>query len=204
MDKRIKDLTGQKFNRLTVIEFSHTKNRKSFWMCECICGNKKVIRSDSLKDGNVKSCGCLNFENGTVTHNMSKTKIYHVWATMKNRCKNSNDKNFHHYGGRGITYCDEWEKFELFYEWAVDNGYKEGLTLERVDVNGDYEPINCIWITHAEQQNNKRDNVLITYRNKTQNIAQWARELGITFNLLYGRLQKYNMDLNKVIKSLKN
>jgi hypothetical protein len=202
MDKRIKDLTGQKFNRLTVVKFSHSKNRKTFWLCKCDCGNEKIVRSDSLKDESVKSCGCLNHENGIITHNMSGTKIYHVWASMKNRCNNPNANHYSDYGGRGINYNEVWETFELFYEWAIKNGYKEGLTLERIDVNGNYEPSNCKWITIQEQQNNKRDNVLITYKNKTQNIAQWARELEVSFNLLYGRLHKYNMDLSKVIKTL--
>lgn len=198
------DLTGKKFGRLTVIKFAHSKNRKSYWVCKCDCGNETITRSDSLKEGKVKSCSCLNHEHGRPTHGMSSTKIYHVWASMKNRCKNPNDRNYHHYGGRGIMYCDEWEKFEPFYKWAYENGYKEGLSIDRVDVNGNYEPDNCIWITMEEQQNNKRDNVLITYRNKTQNIMQWSKELNVTFNLLYGRLHKYDMDLNKVIKSLNN
>lgn len=169
----------------------------------CDCGKEKTVRSDCLKNGTTKSCGCLNYENRPSKHGKSSTKLYHVWASMKNRCNNMNDTNYHHYGGRGITYSPEWEKFEPYYEWSINNGYREGLSIDRIDVNGNYEPSNCRWVTMSFQQNNKRDNVLITYEGETNNIKQWSDILGVSYNLLHGRLYKYGMDLVKVINSLK-
>ena len=155
MSGKLKDLTGQVFGRLTVESFSHMNGKHSYWNCRCECGNIHIVRSDCLKGGLVKSCGCLNREPRGITHGQSKTKLYHVWAGIKQRCNNPNANHYDRYGGRGITYCKEWEKYEPFYTWAMNNGYQEGLTIDRIDNDGNYEPTNCRWITIAEQQRNK-------------------------------------------------
>lgn len=129
--------------------------KHSYWNCVCECGNKCKVRSDCLKNGTVKSCGCLQFDHAIITHNQSKTKLYHVWASMKNRVNNPNDKHYQRYGGRGISICKEWYKFENFYEWSRISGYREGLTIDRINNDGNYEPDNCRWITIQEQQKNK-------------------------------------------------
>ena len=202
---RREDLTGKKFNRLTALQFAFIEKGKTYWNCICDCGKEKIVRADFLKYGRTKSCSCLNHEpkNIKIVHGMSNTKLYGIWSGMKSRCKNPNDNKYRYYGSRGISVCDEWENFEPFLEWSIDNGYTKGLSIDRIDVNGNYEPSNCRWTTMKEQQNNKRNNVLLTYEGETRSIAQWANELGVRFGLLYGRLKKYDWNLELVISSLK-
>ena len=120
--------------------------------------------------------------NGNYRHGMWGTSIYARWKHIKARCYNSNGKQYKDYGGRGIRVCDEWlENFEPFYEWAINNGYREDLTIDRIDVNGDYEPSNCRWVTAKAQQNNKRSNHFITYNNETHTLTEWAEKYNINF-----------------------
>lgn len=124
-------------------------------------------------------------------HGLANTKLYKSWQRMKVRCYNKNYSHYKDYGGRGIVVCDEWlHDVVSFYNWAIDNGYQEGLTLDRIDVNGNYEPGNCRWITNDEQQNNRRNNIKITYNGKTQTITQWANELGIKRDLIERRYHR--------------
>lgn len=187
---RIENLTNRVFGKLTVVEYSHTNNsNKSYWKCNCDCGNEITVRSDCLKDGNTKSCGCLNNEPKFTTHNKSKTKLYHVWAGAKDRCNNKNSKSYKHYGGRGIKMCDSWQdNYEVFYKWSMENGYVEGLTLERINVNEGYNPHNCCWITQSEQCNNTRRSVKLEFNGEIHNINEWAKILGINKNTLWHRI----------------
>lgn len=123
--------------------------------------------------------------------NKCRTRLYRIFDHMKQRCYNKNNNRYKHYGGRGIVVCDEWNSdFDVFYNWAYENGYDDTLTIDRIDVNGNYEPSNCRWITNLEQQNNKRNNVLLTYNGKTQTMAQWARELNINRYTVIKRHQR--------------
>ena len=188
------NIGGLRFGRLEVIEMSHVdKSGKAFWICKCDCGNKKIVSGDKLRSGKTKSCGCLQAElrkNGIrKTHGMTKTRLYTEWCNMRSRCHNVNNKN---YGGRGISVCDEWEKFENFMLWAISNGYNDNLTIERIHVDGNYEPDNCKWITPKEQHLNRTDSHKITAFGETKTIKEWSDSTGIGYDTIERRVNAYN------------
>lgn len=187
---KTKDLTGQIFGNLTVIKQAESdKAGNSQWLCKCVCGNTKTIRGDHLKTGTSKSCGCLCCVNKK--HGEAKTRLYGIYHSMRARCNNVKHKSYKDYGGRSISIYPEWEKdFLAFKEWAYNNGYKDTLSIDRIDVNGNYEPSNCRWITNKEQQRNRTDNRLLTYNNETRCAVEWAELLGIPKNIIYDRLRK--------------
>lgn len=204
------NLTGRSFGRLKVLGLSPKRSgRKSYWVCECVCGNKKVVRSDSLKDGKVKSCGCLKKEQDEInldrtTHAKSKTPLHSKWLKIKERCYNPNAKAFEFYGKRGIAMCEEWKNnFESFEKWALDNGYSSGLTIERLDNNKGYNPDNCKWIPFEEQANNRRSTIWVEWNGKTQNLTQWADELGINRGTLSSRYNRENLRPPELFKPVK-
>lgn len=199
MSKPREDLTGVKFDRLRVKSraddyISPQGYHFTQWICECDCGKTVVARSDSLKNRHTKSCGCMRVENNISrsTHGDNKrgqrARLYSIWANMIQRCTNKNHKNFLDYGGRGITVCDEWREYGAFRAWAVSNGYKEHLTLDRKNTNEGYTPSNCRWVSTIVQQNNKRSNHLLTYDGKTFDIAEWAAITGIRYSTLRSRV----------------
>lgn len=200
------DLKGQKFDRLTVIEYAFNKNRKSYWICKCQCGNVKIVESYKLRIGHTRSCGCIAKETFEILkqkctkHNMVKTRMYKIWQNMKRRCYSPKEKGYKYYGGRGIKVCDEWlEDFINFYNWAMNNGYREDLTIDRINVNGNYEPNNCRWADRITQANNKRNNHFLTYNNETLTINQWARKLNIPRETIKTRIKK-NLEIDKILK----
>ena len=160
---KIKDITGKKFNRLLVLSFNSIKNHQSCWLCKCDCGKEKIVRADTLKNGKVKSCGCLHDElfiklnrKHSVTHNLSKSPEFAAWSNMKSRCINPKNHAYKHYGKRGITVCKEWlESFETFIK---DMGFRPSVkhSLDRKDNNGNYTLENCRWATKSEQRINQR------------------------------------------------
>lgn len=190
------NLIGCKFGRLTVIEEckERDKHDKIVYKCICDCGKIINISGNSLRQNKTKSCGCLRKEvtgNRRLIHGKTKTRLYRIWQGMKTRCYNKNNKSYLDYGGRGIKLCDEWlNSFDVFSAWAVNNGYQENLTIDRINNDGNYEPSNCHWITNKENCNNTRKNVILTYNNKTQTIAQWADELNISYQTLHYRYKK--------------
>ena len=191
------DLTGQTFNRLKVIGRVPDKRTDTYWLCECKCGNTTTVTSYCLKSGRIKSCGCLRKEG---THGKSNTRLYKIWGNMKSRCYNPNSARFSSYGMRGISVCEEWKNnFQSFYEWAITNGYNDTLSIDRIDVNGNYCPENCRWATSKEQGNNKSDSRFLTYKGKTQTLAQWAEENGIKTTTLHARINYYNWDIEKAL-----
>lgn len=197
-------MIGKQFGRLTVVSLDRTtQNGKRYWLCECECGNTKVVEGYKLRSGNTMSCGCLQNEvRGTYrkSHGMTNTKLYTIWQNMKHRCNDSKNIMYKNYGGRGIRVCEEWMSgFEPFMEWAFDNGYVEGLSIERVDVNGNYEPCNCKWITKKEQYLNRTDSHKITAFGKTQTLKEWSDEVGIKFDTLERRINKYGWEPEKAL-----
>ena len=160
------DLTGQRFTRLTVICKASPQGRSTRWLCRCACGKEVVATSKHLRDGNTKSCGCYIHEfvaKRNTTHGLSKSRLYSIWHSMKDRCLNTNHLHFNDYGGRGITICDEWkDNFQAFYDWAYAHGYNESApqwqcTLDRIDTNGNYCPDNCRWVDMKTQIHNRRN-----------------------------------------------
>ena len=158
---RIINLIGQKYGRLTVIErYKNSKNNRVQWKCKCDCGNYKIVTSSDLRSNKIKSCGCLRKEkaiilgkNTNLKHNMTHTRIYRIWISMRNRCYYKKNIAYKNYGKRGIKVCKEWkDDFMNFYNWAINNGYKDDLTIDRIDVNGNYEPNNCRWVDMKQQQ----------------------------------------------------
>lgn len=188
-----RNLVGMKFGRLYVIEREGTDYPVKF-RCKCDCGNEKIILSASLIGGNTTSCGCFRKEQAlkaTKKHGMWRSRMYNCWLNMKQRCYYEKSKFYKDYGGRGITVCDEWKNsFEAFYEWSMENGYNDKLTIDRIDVNGNYEPSNCRWATRKEQQLNRRTNVLHTLNGVTMAESQWCEKLGGEETLIISRLKR--------------
>lgn len=191
------DLTGMKFNKLTVIKrVENNKRGQAMWECSCDCGNTTIVNGYTLRNGGVKSCGCLNHVPKTKTHGMTNTSLYHIWAGMKQRCLSAREGTLYYknYMSRGITICDEWVEFEPFMEWAFSNGYKPGLTIERIDVDGNYCPENCTWIPFKEQASNRRSNLMIEYNGKTMSLKAWCDELGLDYKRTHNRIKKLGMN----------
>ena len=180
------DLTGKKFGEWEVVGWAEKKYTEQFWLCKCSCGKEKVVRGASLKTGTSKSCGCKGHD-WCRTHGMEGTSIYNTWAGMLQRCNNKNYHQFHHYGGRGITVCDEWRKFETFY--ADMGGRPEGRSLDRIDNDGNYCKDNCRWATKKEQIRNRRTSTFLTYKGQTLSVSGWAEELGIKRKCLERRIR---------------
>lgn len=204
------DLTGQTFTKLTVLSFSSNENGIVKWKCKCQCGRITIVQSGALKSKHSKSCGCLQKEaaskQGKIigklrkTHGLSDTSEYVAWRGMLARCFNKNSPNYKNYGGRGITVCADWLKFENFIS---DMGNKPTVehSIDRYpNVNGNYQPDNCRWATNAEQQRNRRSNVKFTYKGKTQCLTEWAEEYGMSRKTCTQRFNK-GWPIDKILET---
>lgn len=189
-------MIGLRFSRLVVVEEANkTKDGHKKWLCICDCGNKTIVDGRDLRRKKVQSCGCLlkeyaKSQKNNLKHGENHKRLYSIWSGMKDRCKNSNNKNYKHYGGRGISVCEEWNNYLTFKQWAMQNGYSDKQTIDRIDVNGNYEPTNCRWVTMQEQANNKRTSRKITYNGETHTIAEWGKIKGYSRSLIADRLKK--------------
>lgn len=178
---RVKNLTGQRFSRLLVVSFSHIKNRNAVWNCLCDCGNECQVRGSRLRSGDTKSCGCFQIEQ-SIKHAYIDGLSYHplrkLYQNMISRCCNPNTKDYHNYGGRGITVCARWR--ESFANFLEDMGERpEGYTLDRIDNEGSYSPDNCRWASLLQQSNNKRSNRYLFYNGKNLTMKQWSTLMGV-------------------------
>lgn len=190
------DLKEKVFGRLTVLEEVGVVNYQPIWKCRCECGNFTMVSSGALKSGGTKSCGCLKREllvKKNTKHGMTsgpkKHRLYIVWAGMLQRCFNKNELAYKNYGARGITVCDEWKSFEAFKDWAISNGYRNDLEIDRQNNNGNYEPSNCRWVTVSENQLNKRNNHRITINGITKTITEWSKISGISIHTIESRIR---------------
>lgn len=200
------DLVGQKFGKLTVIARAENKGKATLWLCECDCGNKITVRPYDLKTGKTKSCGCYSsifISLSKIKHGKSGTRIYNIYGKIKQRCLNVKDPKYYCYGGRGISICDEWKNdFKAFYDWAISNGYADNLTIDRIDVNGNYEPFNCRWVTLKEQANNKQNTLFVNYQGKTHTLLEWSKILNIKYDTLHGRLKDYGWNTERAFNTI--
>ena len=191
------DISGQRFGRLIAIERVEVPNStRAMWRCKCDCGNEKITSGVNLRRGKALSCGCLHKETVAkinketkTKHGESQSRLYSIWRGMKKRCYCKKHEAYHNYGGRGISICDDWlSSFEKFQKWALSHGYDKSMTIDRVDVNGNYEPQNCRFITKAEQSRNRRTNHLLTLDGETKTISEWAEITGLGKNVILSRV----------------
>lgn len=214
------DLTGKRFHRLVVIRYldkSERTTRGYNWLCKCDCGNTVKANAYKLKDGSQKSCGCLKEEMKPILGRMtrkykySNKRLYSVYKSMLSRVYDESAREYKNYGGRGITVCDEWlglNGYDTFAEWAYSAGYddnaKHGIcTLDRKDVDGGYSPSNCRWVTNDEQQNNRRDNVLLDYRGETHNMKEWSKILNIPYTTIGYHCRKKDRSIEEMLQIYK-
>lgn len=202
-DNRFQNLTGNKFERLTVIAYAgQNKNKISHWYCRCDCGQVRRVCSYNLKSGITKSCGCLRRESAQKrfsTHGLRSSSEYNTWAGMKNRCLNPSQICYESYGGRGIVVCDRWlNSFENFLE---DMGKKPSRnhSIERIDQNGIYEKSNCRWATKKEQARNTRSNRLVTFDGETLCIAEWSERTGLDSRTIFARIDTLGWSIERAL-----
>ena len=199
-------LIGKTFGRLTILNVDHIgPSRNKYYRCVCSCGQKKIVSRSGLISGDIVSCGCYREEHkrefGKI-HGLHSHKLYGVWSGIVQRCTNNRASNYSRYGGRGIAVCDEWrDDFKAFYDWAITHGYNDGLTIDRIDVNGNYTPNNCRWVFPRDQYSNKRNTVNITYNGVTHTLAEWSRLLHIDYNTLRYRVVIAGWDINKAFET---
>lgn len=196
--RKISIKPGDKYGKLTIIKEVEKTGADRRFACECECGNSRVVSLNSLRTGNTKSCGCLHSETSSAngktctTHGMTQTKLYNIWRGMKKRCFVLSNPSFKDYGKRGISVCSEWLGecgSTNFIEWALSHGYREGLSIERVDVNKDYSPQNCTFIDIGMQGDNRRNSKRIAYNGKVMLLKEWADALEMNYGALKRRLQ---------------
>lgn len=197
------DITGNKYNMLTVLgRVENDKNGQSRWECICECGNKTIVKGANLKNGAVKSCGCLVHRPAlNKKHGESNTPLYRMWTSMIYRCDNPKYIAYKYYGARGIRVCDEWHDYETFKKWVNETKTDDSYTIERIDVNGDYGPDNCKWIPMSEQANNRRSNIVIDYNGEEHTLMQWCKKLNLNYKNVHNRMYKLGWSFEKAIST---
>ena len=189
------DITNNKYNQLLVL--GYVGNGK--WHCKCDCGNTKIVSTNKLNNGRVKSCGCLAKTNA-VKHNAIGTREYITWTNIKARCTNPNNSAYHNYGGRGITVCDKWLKsFENFYE---DMGNcPKGFSIERINNDEGYNKSNCIWASSKTQSMNRRSNFIVNYKGEEKPLKQWCEDLNLEYKKVFARIKQLGWTIDKALST---
>lgn len=199
---RFQDLTGKSFGRLSVICFvGKCDDNIPRWLCRCQCGVESIFRGACLKSGDTTSCGCYQREGASrrlKSHGMSKTTLYRRWRGMWNRATRINGIPYKNYGGRGIRICDRWKRFENFRD-DMGPSFQQGLELDRIDNDGNYEPGNCRWVTRVVQQRNTRQNHKLTFRGETRTIVEWSEITGISTGAINMRVNKYKWPIERAL-----
>lgn len=200
------DLSGQRFGKLVVLERAENSNDGTTrFLCQCDCGNIKIIRSKHLKSGAIRDCGCEKSKRTRIknlTHGGSGTRLYNIWIKMRDRCKNPHSADWYDYGGRGITVYDKWDSsFEAFRKWSENNGYDDEKSIDRIDVNAGYYPDNCRWVSMRVQANNKRNNHMVCYHGKEMSLADAARLSSVPYSTIKRRITVYGWSTEKAIET---
>ncbi len=205
MGRQMEDLTDLRFGSLIPIRVHAKKmypcgSSEVMWLCQCDCGNTTIVSRGNLKKGTVKSCGCSRAH---AQEKFKKSNTYRrlkrIWFGIKTRCCNKNHKDYPAYGGRGICVCNEWFfDFDSFYQWSLNNGYKEDLSIDRICNDGNYEPDNCRWVSPKVQSNNKRTSRFIEFDGRKHTIAEWSEITGICRNTIEARIKK-GLPIEKVL-----
>lgn len=194
------DITGNKYGRLTVLSENGRISNQVAWLCKCDCGNETTVASNHLRTGHTKSCGCswADFVPHNKTHGMAGSPEFKTWVHMRQRCDNPKDRSYRHYGGRGIITCERWETFEHFLE---DMGLRPSPrhSIDRIDVNGGYEPSNCRWALPKVQANNTRSNRYITIEEKTKTLSEWCDYYGVVPASVVGRRLKRGWEVKQAL-----
>lgn len=213
---KARDITGERFERLIAIKFEYKIKRQHYWLFKCDCGKEKIIQKASVLFGTSKSCGCLQKEMtyneetkhkiglANTTHGLRGNPIYSLWHSMKQRCYYCKSISYKNYGARGIKICSEWkDSFIDFYNWCIKNGYKKGLTIDRINVNGNYCPSNCKFSTNSEQQNNKRNSHFLIYQGEKKTIKEWSKDKRCLVNptTFEKRIHSYGWDARQAMET---
>lgn len=200
------NLIGERFGRLVVVSCAGSRGEgrsaKRYWNCVCDCGNTITTTTQSLRKGDTRSCGCLKIDltkERMTKHGDTGTHLHNVWKTMRRRCYDVNHNDYKWYGSRGVYVCDEWkDNYLAFKEWAENNGYREDLTIDRIDSDGAYSPDNCRWVSMKEQCNNRHSSIFYTFNGQTHTLAEWSEIYDIPYSRLYSRLHR-GIDFSEAI-----
>lgn len=196
------DITGRRYGRLVVLSYSHAIGYTHYYLCQCDCGKQTTVAKNALTTGKQVSCGCYRSE---VIKNINKLpdnylQLGKIFRGMKARCYNPRSVRYKRYGGRGIKICEEWlQDINTFRSWAVENGYKPGLSIDRINNDGDYSPDNCRWVQPKDQLSNCSINVFVEFNGKCQTLAQWSRELNIPTSTLHNRIRVHGWPIERAL-----
>lgn len=200
-----KDITGQRFGMLTVIQLVEQINPKEHrkWMCKCDCGNTHVASGAFMRTGKTTHCGCMTgvlISQKKTRHGLYKSRLYNIWRTMRQRCtENTGNQKRDTYYMKGIRVCEEWQTFDNFMEWALENGYSDKLTIDRINNDGGYYPDNCRWVTNDVQSLNKRNTVMVDFEGERIPLLSLCRQLNVPWQRVYQRIYKSGWSVERAI-----